>query len=408
MRKRIIIIIASIIVIIGLVVGLYFFFAGSAELIVSDDPFAGTGSGLVSGDGPIEMDSGAGEEVAPRLIRITNRPVAEGVIAITRISTTTTPIESASGTPALVEIEVKDTEVRFIDRASGNIYRYMAQERSLSRISNKTLPGVQQASWLPDGSVAYARFLTGTPGNEQVATYVLPDSGEGGFFLEPGLASAKATRTGSLFSLLSGTTGSVGSISKSDGTGARTLFTSLLSALVVHPTSGNYYAHTKASTFLDGYAFQVNSTSGAFSRVLGPLRGLSVLPSPDSTKLLYSYLDRGSIRLAVLDIATRSSTALPLATLTEKCTWSPNSLSAYCGVPTSMPGGLPDFWYQGAVAFTDRLWRMDMESRLATLIVDPFAVAEVIVDAVALHTDPEEDVLLFTDKHNGALWVYDL
>ena len=415
MRRRPLLIIASIIVVLGIAAGLYFvLFRETAELVVSDDPFAGIGSGLVDGEGPAEMGSGAGEEFAPRLIRITDRPVAEGVVAVNRVSTTTEPVaptssdETASEAPTFAEVVTSDTEVRFIDRASGNIYRYRAHERSLARISNRTMPGVQQASWTPDGSVAYARFLTGNQGAEQVATYVLPASGEGGFFLEQGLSAAKATRTGSLFTLLSGTTGSVGSVSNSDGTNGRTLFTSLLSSLIVHPASGNFYGHTKASAFLDGYGFQISAASGAFTRVLGPMRGLSVLPSPDGTRLLYSYLDRGTLRLAVLDTGSREVIALPLSTLTEKCVWSPTGASVYCGVPTSLLSGLPDLWYQGAMILSDRLWRIDMESRLATLVVDPNASAGISIDAVALYTDPQEDVLLFTDKHNGSLWVYDL
>src|SRR3989338_4413470 len=405
MRRRPLAIIASFIVVLGIIAALYFLlFADTAELIVTDDPFAGTGSGLV-GEPILEADAGAGEEFAPKLVRITDRPVAEGVIAINSTSTTTTPIETASGTQALAETVVTDTEVRFIDRASGNIYRYMAHERSMTRVSNKTLPGIQQASWLPDGSTAYARFI-GEGGT--VATYVLPVSGEGGFFIEQGLSVAKATPSGSLFTLLSGSTGTVGSIAKSDGTNARTLFSSLLSSLIVHPTNGNYFGHTKASAFLDGYGFHINSTSGAFTRILGPLRGLSVLPSPDGTRVIYSYLDRGTLRLAALDVASRTTTSLPVSTMVEKCGWSHDSLSVYCGVPLSLPSGLPDFWYQGAVTFSDRLWCIDMEERLATLIVDPGAIADVSIDAVAIHTDPEEDVLLFTDRHNGSLWAYDM
>ena len=406
MTKRTLAIIASLIVAIGIVLALYFvLFSDTAELVVTDDPFAGTGSGLADGEGLAEMDSGAGEEVAVGLVRISDRPVAEGVIAITRVSTTTTPVENASGTPALAETRITDTEVRFIDRASGNIYRYLAHERSLTRLSNKTLPGVQEASWLSDGSVAYARFLTE---GDSVATYVLPDNGEGGFFLEQGLSTAKATPSDALFTLLSGATGTVGSIARSDGTNSRTIFTSLISSLMAHPTSAGFFAHTKASVFLDGYAFQINSTSGAFTRILGPLRGLSVLPSPDGTRLLYSYVDRGAVRLSVYDVASRSSTALPVATLTKKCGWAADSLSAYCGVPLSLPTGLPDFWYQGAVTFTDRLWRIDMEDRLATLVIDPNSVAEESIDAVAVHTDPEEDVLFFTDRRSGSLWAYDM
>ncbi|HEY0011039.1 MAG TPA: hypothetical protein VGB97_04005 [Candidatus Paceibacterota bacterium] len=408
MRKRTLIISASIIVILGLVAGAYFLFADSGELTATDDPFGGTGSGLVSEEGPVEISSGAGDEFAPRLIRITDRPVAEGMVAIPRISTTTQTVETASGTPALVEVEVRDTEARFIDRASGNIYRYLKEERSLVRISNKTLPGVQRVSWLPGGSMAYARFAAGTPGAEQVATYVLPESGEGGFFLEQNLAAAQAVGSSTLFTMLSGTAGSVGSVARADGTNARTLFTSLLSSIIVHPTQGDYFAHTKASVFRSGYAFRISTANGAFTRILGPLAGLSILPSPAGNLVLYSYIDRGTLRLAVFDTATRQATALPVATLPEKCTWAPDSGSVYCAVPKSLPRGLPDFWYQGAVTFADRIWEIDMGNRLATLVIDPSAVADVSIDAIALTTDPGEDVLLFTDKHNGALWLYDL
>jgi hypothetical protein len=429
MRRRTLILLASAILLISIAVGMTFLvFGDSAELTVSDDPFGGIGSGLVDGEPLPEADAGAGTEYAPRLVRITDKPVAEGVVAITRTSTTTAlvvpeepavSLDTATGTatssipaPAPVavptETVVIETEVRFIDRASGNIYRYRAQERSLTRLSNKTLPGIQRASWLTDGSRAYVQFLTGGEEAEYVATYVLPDNGEGGFFLEQNLASAEAVGSGSLFTLLAGTTGSIGSLSSADGTGARTLFTSLLSAIIVHPTQGNYFAHTRASAYLDGYGFQVAVGNGSFTRILGPLRGLSMLPSPAGDKVLYSYADQGVMRLAVFDVATRVTTALPVATLTEKCVWTADSTALYCGVPVTMGRNLPDDWYQGVARFTDRLWRIDITDRLATLVVDPSEVAELSLDAVALAVDPAQDALFFTDRHTGSLWVYDL
>lgn len=407
MRKRTLVIAASLIVVLGLIAGAYFLFGNQASLEVSDNPFAGIDGGFV-GEPILEQDSGAGEEVAPRLIRITSNPVSEGVVAITRISTTTVPSETASGTPELIETTKRDTEVRFLDRASGNIYRFMAHERSLVRLSNKTLPGIQQASWLPDGTRAYVRFLSNSGGTETLASFVLPESGEGGFFLEQNLAAAKAAGPNSLFTMLSGTSGSVGSLASGDGTNQRTLFTSLLSSLVVHPSGGSFFAHTKASNLLQGYGFSINTTTGGFTRILGPLRGLATLPSPDGTRLLYSFVDRGNLRLAVLDTQSRAGTSMPLATLVEKCVWAKNGLSVYCAIPTSIPQGLPDTWYQGAVTTSDRIWRIDMQARVATLIIDPSAVADVSVDGVALEVDPEEDVVLFTDRHSGNLWLYDL
>jgi hypothetical protein len=406
MRRRPITLIAGIIVALGLALGLYFaFFANSAELVVTDNPFGQLGSEF-GGDVPADASGGAGTEYAPRLIRISERPVAEGVAAFTVVSTTTRQTETASGTPATQEIAERDTEVRFIDRASGNIYKYLAWERSLTRISNKTLPGIQRASWLPDGSMAYVQFLSEE--QDRVATYALPDSGEGGFFLEQDLAQATAVGSSTLFTLLSGTTGSVGSVAKRDGTGARTLFTSLISSLTVHPTRSTYFAHTKPSIALGGYAFQINATTGVFTRLLGPMRGLSVLPSPDNSKLLYSYIDQGSLRLAVLDTNTRSTITLPVQTLADKCAWASDSRIVYCGVPLVLPRLLPDDWYQGAASFSDRIWRIDMNDRLATLVLDPGETADLSIDAVALKVDESESFLIFTDKKTGSLWSYEL
>jgi hypothetical protein len=83
--------------------------------------------------------------------------------------------------------------------------------------------------------------------------------------------------------------------------------------------------------------------------------------------------------------------------------------TVYCGVPTDMSNGnLPDDWYQGAVSFSDRIWRIDMTARVATLVVDPTTVAKTSIDAVSLTVDPLENVLVFMDKKTGSLWAYSL
>jgi hypothetical protein len=80
----------------------------------------------------------------------------------------------------------------------------------------------------------------------------------------------------------------------------------------------------------------------------------------------------------------------------------------YCAVPTNLQGNLPDDWYQGAITFTDRIWKIDLTERTATLVLDPQQTGKVDVDAVNLTVDSSEDMLIFTDKHSGALYAYDL
>lgn len=407
MNRRILIIIASVIVLLGILVGAYFlFFANRPSLSVGipSDPFGSSGdraeSELLGPDGqPIE---GAGTVVAPRLIRISDAPVAKGAVGL---YIPPVPAVASSTEPEIPA----DTEVRFIERQSGNIYAFRIHDRLLTRVSNRTLPGIQEAAWTTDGSRAFVRYLTrAADGIEHVDTYALPADGGEGYFLEQDLEQVAVRGSETVFSLLPSSSGSVGSLSNPDGTNVRTLFTSMLARLRTAFSGSDLVATTKASSGLDGYAFLVSGTGGSFTRILGPLRGLATLPNAEGTAVLYSYVDSNRTYLQVLDLATRNSTALPLVTLAEKCAWEAGGRAVYCGVPTALAGNIPDEWYQGAKTFSDRIWRIDLDTRLATLVIDPGQVADVAIDAVALSVDPMNDVLIFTNKKDGTLWAYDL
>jgi hypothetical protein len=407
MNRRILVIVASIVVVLGLIVGAYYlFFSDGATLSVGEpgDLFGTSGdrpvSELLGPDGaPIQ---GAGTVVAPKLIRISDAPVAKGTIALFIPAVEPEASSTALATPA-------DTEVRFIERQSGNVYAFRLHDRVLTRISNRTIPGIQEAVWTADGARAFVRYLTrAADGTEHVDTYALPASGGEGYFLEQGLEQVAVQGTSTVFSLLPNTSGSIGSLSNPDGTNIRTLFTSALSRLNARFSGSDVVVTTKASSALDGYAFLVSRATGSFTRILGPLRGLSTLASPGGESVLYSYADKGRVYLQVLDLPTMTATALPLSTFADKCAWAPGGRAVYCGVPTALAGNMPDDWYQGAATFSDRIWRIDLDTRLATLVVDPSQVADVAIDAVALTLDPISDTLIFTNKKDGSLWAYDL
>lgn len=414
--RRTLIIVAGVIVLLAIGVGIYFFiFAKQPTLTGSTGanfPSSGTSGGTKESSQPTQELgvplSGAGTEIAPRLIRITDRAVALGSVAVyvpgKKPVATTTP--TASTTP--VAAYDPDVRVEYIERESGNVYGYQAHARTLTRLSNKTLPGIQEASWLSDGSLAYVRFLAVNGSDETLNTYALPSNGEGGYFLESGLSQVITKGTSTLVTLLSTSDGSSATVSTPSGTNVHTLFSSLLSSIRIAFSGNNYVATTKGSSQSDGYAFVVDGKSGIFTRALGPLPSLSTLPSPSGSLLLYSYLDRGKLALAVLDLSTHVATRLPLATLPEKCVWAADSTAVYCGIPTSLTGTLPEDWYQGAVSFSDRLWKIDMAGRVASLLIDPKQAGNVDVDAVGMSIDRTNDVLVFKNKRDGALYAYDL
>ncbi len=407
---------AIVIVLLGLAVGIYFLFFNTGGGITTEDglpnenPF-GNGGDFVPDNTPSDEGSLDGPdmatEVAPRLVKITDNPVARGAIAL---NATTTPVVSLASTTDATATEPVGVEVRYVDRESGNIFSYMATEGTSSRLTNRTIPGVQEASWLPDGSIAYVRYLTtDADRSEHIETYALPVDGSEGYFLSRDLGQVLARSAKDLFTFMPTTSGSIGSVGAPDRTGLTTLFSSSLSALTFSASSSTLAAHTKPSAKLPGYGFIINGRTGAFTKILGQSVGLTTLINPAGTKVLYSNFVNGALQLAVIDVATREVTSLPIQTLTEKCVWADN-LSAYCAVPVSFPTAvLPDDWYQGRVSFSDRIWHIDFTARVATLTANlPVLVEDEPIDAISLTLDTFGSTLVFQNKRDSSLWAYSL
>lgn len=414
MSRRTLVIIASVVVVLGLLVGAYFLFFANAtpKLTGVANPFGGSGSNVPDSSSVSPVGApvqGAGTVVALHLIKITDGPVAKGFAALF-IPAATSSLPAASSTAlntnGVTPPSFDDIEVRYIDRASGNVYAYRITARTSTRLSNHTLPGVQEASWLNNGSLAFVRFLEKASDNtEHIDTYALPSSGEGGYFLDKDLEQV-LVGSSTIATLLSNNDGSVATLASPDGSNARSFFSSALSSLRIAFAGANLIATTKASQDLNGYSFSVDRTTGSFTQILGPLTGLATLPSPNGKLLFYSYSDRGKVYSQFLDLTTHNAIALPLATLSEKCVWTTDSTALYCGIPTSLSGTLPDDWYQGVTSFTDRIWRIDIDSRTASLVFDPMQLAQVNIDAVGLTLDAQNRSLIFMNKRDGSLWSY--
>lgn len=396
----------GLLVIAGLV---YFFFFSqkSPNLSLQDGGISiGTSSETASqnqmGDSlPVDQERTVVEE-APRFIKISSDPVSLGVNIRSEKTSRPVPIGGATTT-----LEIVNTSVDYVERETGNIYTFNESGRTVTRITNQTLPGVVDAVWSKDGSRAFVRYLSRDTG-DSIQSYALGRKEGTSYVLEEGLSSLAVTPKGLLFTLLSNSNGSIGTLAGADGSGAKTLFTSPLSALKIRPAGNDFIAYTKASAGSSGYAFLVNGTTGTFERVAGPLTGLTALPSPSGKKVLFGYRSGSTLRLEILDVATRTSIVLPIATLTEKCVWSADETDIFCAVPRALSGTLPDDWYQGTVSFSDRFWKVDVVNRLATLLFDTRELAEVEVDAVSLAIDDASRLLVFTNKADGALYAYEI
>lgn len=400
--RRALIIVAVVLALIGIGIFIYFYFFAGASVTVTTPsgtglPAAGQGEQPPTGapTGSAEVPSGGVPvPVSARLVKISAGPVALGE-AVVNIKGA-----NASSTP--------ETEVRFIDRRSGNVFSYKVGTGMLSRISNKTVPGIESASWLPDASMAFVRYLSGVD-LSTVNTYALPANGSGGFFLPQNLSGVAVAST-SLLSLSSGVNGSVASLSRTDGSRPSTLFTSPLSSLrISFAGKSQYLAFTKPSATLLGSAFLIDS-SGRFSRIAGPKNGLVALASPLGAWALVSSVVNEELFMELVNTATGEALRLPIATIADKCVWAADDSAIYCGIPQNPPLGrsYPDDWYQGVVSFNDRLWKIQVSGRYAQMVLDFPAETKTSLDAQSLAIDPAGTVLVFVNKNDGGLWSYRL
>jgi hypothetical protein len=114
--------------------------------------------------------------------------------------------------------------------------------------------------------------------------------------------------------------------------------------------------------------------------------------------------------MELVNTGTHAAIALPVATIADKCVWTANDASIYCGIPTNLNASYsyPDDWYQGAAHFSDRMWKIDVAGRYAQLALDFSGAKAGNLDAEALAINPASSLLVFVNKNDGSLWGYSL
>lgn len=408
MRRNLIIAAVALLLVIGLGVTAYVYFSSGTRVAVAPKggaslPVAGqkaANGGTAAGG----STTGGGTPVAvsARLVKISAGPVVPGMAVVDKKAA------SASSSPPSASPGAGEITVSYIERQSGNVFSYLVGAKTLTRTSNRTVPGIQSALWLPDGTTAFVRYFSGDDAST-INTYALRANGSEGFFLPQDLADIAVSST-SVLALASGVNGSTASLLRTDGTRATTVFSSPLSSLRVSFAGKTaYLAVTKPATALLGDAFLVGAT-GRFSRIIGPLYGLAALPSRSGKWLLASHTVGSDMRTELVNTASGETLPLPIKTLADKCAWTADDSAIYCGVPENPPAGYayPDDWYQGAAHFSDRIWKIEVNGRYAQLVLDFSKEASGELDAESLALNPLGTVLVFVNKNDGSLWSYQL
>lgn len=341
---------------------------------------------------------------APRLWQISEKPQS-GVV--TFLASSTNPLRvDASRVPF----------VRFVDKATGNIFESELAFVGLNRITNTTIPKVYEALWQPKADAVFMRYLD--ENNETIKTTygklgpVLTGTDQNirelrASFMPTNISSfAVNPTTGAIAYIEKGTASAQVSVAKADTSGNRVIFESPIKDFTIlwmgDTTLGLL---SKPSTETTGQFYSLKTDTGTLSRVLGNRSGLVVLPNPSGTKVFYSAAQSSTFATALFDTKTGAETAVPFRTIPDKCVWSPKTAFIYCATPKSIPSEkYPDAWYQGKVSFNDTVWRMDTVTGATEFLIDPAVTTEKEFDVVNLTLDPTETYLIFTNKKDAQLW----
>lgn len=325
------------------------------------------------------------------------------------------PTTSTTPTPPPTEFI---TAVRYVARSTGNIYQTFADRLEERKFSNTTIPRVYEAFFGNKGDSVIMRYLNAD--DITIETFVgnLPKEVLGGdtssenevrgIFLPQNIRDVSVSPDGLkllyLYEVGESIVGTTHDLL--DGKKVQIFDSPFTEWLTLWPTNKMMTLTTKPSGLAQGYMYAIDPNVKRFTKILGGINGLTTLTSPDGKWVLYSSND---LSLSIYDVTTKTFSSLGLRTLPEKCAWDSKSLLVYCAVPKSISSLVyPDSWYKGETSFSDDLWRINMEDRSTSMLVDITLNSGEDVDGVKLSLDEEGKYLFFINKKDSILWKLNL
>lgn len=303
-------------------------------------------------------------------------------------------------------IGVDGQTVKYFSRANGHVFQSDFDGLNLKEISSVTLTGLVKAVWSPDKEKVIGVFSDS--GGIKKYFYDYTDNQSSLLNSNMGYVAWSPDSKQIAYQFTPATSDeSTISIANPDGSNWKDIFKTRLDNLIVEwPIKEKVSLRTQVSGLSQGLLYAIDSASGDFTRVLSDIYGLNVKWSPQGDKILYSktssYGKNPSLMLT--DETGASSKDLALAGLVDKCVWSKDDRTVYCGLPQEMnPNATwPDDYYKGLVALKDDFYKINLETGEKTKILG--STDEFSYDAQDLFLSPKEDYLFFTNRSNGLLY----
>lgn len=290
---------------------------------------------------------------------------------------------------------------RYIEKKTGHIYDGALTEQKTTRVTNSTIPRVQEAAINRNGVDLLFGYLGSDFNTFNTLAGTISDT-------EAYLSFSQISNEMSEF-VASPTKNSFVAFS-SDATGGRISVVTKQEKVIyrspIKKWRGSWAGPTSLVVYPAATAAAPNavyslSEAGTLERIVGNRYGLEAVGWGDW--YILSFVDP-ALQTILYNRKTEVWSSLSIITLAEKCVFVPNNNQAlaYCAVPQSLPNTTyPDGWHEGRVSFEDSLWVIDASaSDLDQLVTLPESV-----DAINLQLSADQNYLGFVNRRDGSLWA---
>ncbi|MEN9921436.1 MAG: hypothetical protein RLZZ517_414 [Candidatus Parcubacteria bacterium] len=425
--KKVLLTISIILLIILIGFGIYYFFGNGKDKVnnfFTDNSFgsffdANPQSQNDFTDTPLDVPNEEQPQntsySAPILRQISFEPIS-GYTYYSTTSTSTRTSLNPEGQELLEEFLATSTVVRFQERATGHIYDVFEFLQAPQKISNITKPKIYYTQFssnkdqyvfsIPSQDyeqiqTTYAKLSFSTTTGVSIVENQLSNT-ISDFVLNKDsnklIYSFKQNGSSSLY------------ISNLDRTGEKLIKVLPFNEFLIEAiNTTDVLITTKASFVSPGYSYILNTSTGAFNKILGNINGLTVKVSPDEKYYIYSQSEqnRPSVRLYNKTIGTTNLITLDTIP-SEKCVYSKKELFAYCfGSIIYKAGEYPDDWYKGKLFNQENLYKVNLTNGQVSAIYN-FGTDNLTLDAQNVQITNKDEFIIFQNKYDLTLWSLNL
>ena len=308
---------------------------GTSTQDSSTTPDNNQGTSSSAGDVEPELRLISGKPIAGADFIIRDINIATSTATTTNLTATTTKVtKSKTKIATPIRKYIPSEFIRYILKENGNVFETGTSTVEINRLTNKTIPKLQEAFFNSTGSSVLIRNVIGddniqtrdlalnlgtTTFSGTTSTSTILDTTVSFLPLDINQLTLSPDKS-KIFYIRYGN--ERGSISNFDGSNSSLLFSSPFREWLVQWTTPNtILLNTKPSYLSTGFLYTLDTKSGDTKKVLGDITGLTSLASNDGKNLIYTNTDNNRMILNTYNFKEGSERVLFPETLPEKCAW---------------------------------------------------------------------------------------